>query len=153
MKMLNRDIIENYGNLIKLQEQEKNYFKNTGKKLLRGRIKISFAISKNVSEFKNALKIYNNVFEDIVAEYRDTEEEKRLYCEEAKKAKEEKRKPEDISIIIKNGKTKEEYMEKITELQSCETEINISKVNIDLLDGLDLDSCDINKIMFMISEE
>ena len=152
MTMTNKEIINFCTGLMEIQESEKKYFEETGKKLLQGRIKIGYAISKNILEFKNALKAYNEVLESIIEEFRDSKKEEKAVEEEQELAKKENRVPRNLGVIMRQGKTKEEYLRKIKELQEIETELNIATIKFDVLDGLELDSTEIGKMIFMITE-
>lgn len=151
-KLTNKKIIEYANELNEIQTKEKEYFGKTGKKLLQGKIRISYAISKNLEEFKTQLKAYNEIFSKIVDEYRDTEEERKVLKDEMELAKKESRRPRELEVIIRDGKNKEEYIEKIKELQEIETEVDIYTVPFDLLEGLELDSSDISRLIFMLEE-
>lgn len=151
-KMKNIEIIKNYESLIRLQETEKKFFEKTGEKLLQGRVKISFAINRNLEIFRKAIKPYNDTIVEIIEEYRDGDAEKEALENEEKKAEKEKRKKKEISVIMRPGKTKEEYLKKVEELQNIEVELNISTVSCDLLDGIKLDSFELEPLTFMIEE-
>lgn len=150
--MQNREVVNYCNGLLEMQKQEKKYFDETGKKLFGGRIKIAYAISKNIMELRNALKAYDEVLDDIIEEYRDTRQEQNKIQEEVKLAQKENRDPVSQEIIMRKGKTKEEYFRKINELGLIETEVKICTVNCDMFDGLELDSIDIGKLIFMITE-
>lgn len=150
--MTNGDIINYCNGLLDIQKQEKEYFDRNGKKMFGGRVKISYAISRNIFEFQNMLKAYNNVIKEITEEYRDTDKEKKVVEKEMELAKKENRDPVDQEIIMRKGKTKEEYFRKMKELQDIETDVNICTIKCDLLEELDLDSVEIGKMIFMITE-
>ena len=152
VKMTNKEIIENGVGLMELQEAEKKYFEKTGKKLLQGKIKLIYAISRNLDTFQEALKHYNNVLDGIVEEYRDRTKEAKLIDKERKTAEKEGRMPNNLDIVMKTGKTKEEYLRKVKELQDIEVEVYICKINCELLEGLELDSYELRKMNFMIEE-
>lgn len=151
-KMTNKKILECLNGLYGIQEEEKRYFEKTGKKLLQGKVKITYAIGRNLEELQKQLKTYNDVFGELAKEYREIEKEQELVEKERKLAEKENRVTKDIPIIVKKGKTKEEYFEKIEELQEIETDADIYTVSIELMDGIELDSNDINKIFFMLEE-
>lgn len=151
-KMKNIEIIKNYESLIRLQETEKKFFEKTGEKLLQGRVKISFAINRNLEALRKAIKPYNDTIVGIVEEYRDVDAEKEALEIEKKEAEKEKRKKKEISVIMRPGKTKEEYLKKVEELQSIEVELNISTISCELFDGIKLDSFELEPLTFMIEE-
>lgn len=153
MKMTNMEMLERHNMLDAFQVREKEYYEKTGEKLLKGRVKIGYAIEKNKYELRKLLRPYENTFQTLVDEYRDKEAEQEAIKEEQEAAKKEKRDTKNISIIIKDGKSKAEYLEKVKELQEIEIDVdNIRTIDIGEFDGLDLDSLDMRPFLFMIAE-
>ena len=69
--MTNREIIANYNGLDYIQSLEAEHYKRTGEKLFQGRVKITYAIKKNMRELLDKLKPYDESRNEIFAEYRD----------------------------------------------------------------------------------
>lgn len=153
MKMTNLDMINNHNRLDAFQVREKEYSEHAGKKLLAGRVKIGYAIEKNKEIFRRELKPYDKTLASLVEEYRDTEAENAAIKAEQEVAEREGRPAKDVSVIIRDGKDREEYFEKVKELQEIEVEVDdIRTVNMEDFDGLDLDSSDLRPFMFMMAE-
>jgi hypothetical protein len=155
--MKNVEIINNIERLHKIQAIEKQYERITGKKLFDGRVRITYAIRKNLMELVSKLKAYEEEVNRLVAEYRDTDAEQKeigkLQEEENAKANEEGRVPINVSIdiIMHEGKSKDEYLDKMRELSEIEVEdVSIHKIPLDVLDGILLDSDELDLMMFMI---
>ena len=75
--MTNREMIANYNGLIYIQSLEEEHYKRTGEKLFQGRVKITYAIKKNMREFLDKLQPYNEARDEVFEEYRDQESEKK----------------------------------------------------------------------------
>lgn len=156
--MTNREMFENYERIAKIKEVEKNYFKKTGEKLLKGRMKVSYAINKNKAEFQQKLKPCEETREELIREYRDVEAEQEALKEKQEKEKQraelEGREPEivSINIILRNGKDLKEYEKKLKELFDIEVDVDIHCISIEQLEGLDLDSPELELFMFMIED-
>ena len=63
--MKNKDIIKNYNVLQVVQESERQYYQKTGKMLFLGRIKILYAIRKNMEQLMEKLKPYNETLKTL----------------------------------------------------------------------------------------
>jgi hypothetical protein len=58
-----------------------------------------------------------------------------------------------LEIIMKPGKDKVEYESKIKELLDIDVaDVNIHTISLDQLDGIELDSAQLEPLMFMIEE-
>lgn len=153
--MTNREIIENYNRLAELQQKEENYRILNGKQMFEGRIKVTYAIKKNMAELLDKIKPYQESFKELQMEYRNLEEERKVY-EEKKKAFEETAKDgmqaePERKEIFREGKSKEEYETKLKELMEINVEdVSIHTVPVDCLDGLQLSSTDLTAFMFML---
>ena len=55
--MTNREIIANYNGLDYIQSLEAEHYKRTGEKLFQGRVKITYAIKKNMRELLDKLNL------------------------------------------------------------------------------------------------
>lgn len=148
-KMTNGELIKAYNGLFAVQQTEEAYRRRTGKPLLGGRIKLTYAIKKNMKTILDKLTPYNESREELIREYRDQEAE-------AAWAKEQTEKKDGATTetkeIYREGKTKEEFESKQAELLGIEVEADIHTVKMDLLDGLDLDSEDLEAFWFMTEE-
>ena len=56
--MTNQEMLNAYNGLKLFQEKEAQIYKEDGKKILSGKIKLSYAINKNTNLLLNALKPY-----------------------------------------------------------------------------------------------
>lgn len=148
-KMTNGELIKAYNGLFAVQKTEERYRRHTGKPLLGGRIKLTYAIKKNMKTILDKLTPYNESREELIKEYRDQEAE-------AAWAKEQTEKKDGATTetkeIYREGKTKEGFESKQAELLGIEVEADIHTVKMDLLDGLDLDSEDLEAFWFMTEE-
>lgn len=148
-KMTNGELIKAYNGLFAVQKTEEVYRRRTGKPLLGGRIKLTYAIKKNMKTILDKLTPYNESREELIKEYRDQEAE-------AAWAKEQMEKKDGATTetkeIYREGKTKEEFETKQKELLEIEVETDIHTVKMEILDGLDLDSEDLEAFWFMTEE-
>lgn len=102
--MTNQEMLNAYNGLKLFQEKEAQIYKEDGKKILSGKIKLSYAINKNTNLLLNALKPYEDTRKELMEEYRDLEQEEKAIEEEKKRAEQEKRAPGNVDIILKEGK-------------------------------------------------
>ena len=59
----------------------------------------------------------------------------------------------NLSIIMKTGKDQKDYEAKIQELLDIDVaDVKIHKINLDQLEGIELDSSQVEALMFMIEE-
>ena len=82
--MKNRELLENYRGLANLQNMEDIHYRRTGEKLFKGRVKVTYAIKKNMKEFLEKLDPYNETLKEVIEEYRDQNAE-RMELEKLKK--------------------------------------------------------------------
>lgn len=165
--MTNREMIANYNGLICIQSLEEAHYKRTGEKLFQGRVKITYAIKKNMREFLDKLKTYDEARDEVFEEYRDQESEKKAAeklkkkmltsaegtAEHEREMKAYNEKVGNLEIIMKPGKDKAEYESKIKELLDIDvTDVNIHTISLDQIDGIELDSAQLEPLMFMIAE-
>ena len=165
--MTNREIIANYNGLDYIQSLEAEHYKRTGEKLFQGRVKITYAIKKNMRELLDKLKPYDESRNEIFAEYRDLDAEKKAEeklkkkivtsaegtAEHEREMKTYNEKVNTLEIIMKPGKDKVEYESKIKELLDIDVaDANIHTISLDQLDGIELDSAQLEPLMFMIEE-
>ena len=71
--MTNQEMLNAYNGLKLFQEKEAQIYKEDGKKILSGKIKLSYAINKNTNLLLNALKPYEDTRKELMEEYRDLE--------------------------------------------------------------------------------
>lgn len=146
--MTNLELVNAHNALVALQNIEKEVFEKRGQRLLKGRVKISYAVNKNISALKEALKPYQETLSKLDEEMRDADAEKKAI----EKAKKEGNNPNSVEMIFKNGSTKEGYIAKRNELFEIENELDIYEVNLELFDGIELNSSEIGMLMFMFKE-
>ena len=150
--MKNKEMVENYNGLSTLQGREKEYLEKEGKQLFGGRIRITYAILKNMDEIERKLKPYTQALGDLNKEYRDLEKEREI-VEEMKKKAEKDGNVRMSKILFRKGKDPEEYEEKLKELLEIEVDdVPVCKVPAGLLDGLNLASYDLLALMFMLED-
>lgn len=150
--MKNKEMVENYNGLDALQVREKEYLEKEGKQLFGGRIRITYAIRKNMDEIEKKLKPYMQTLGDLNKEYRDMEKEREI-VEEMKKKAAKNGNVRVSKILFKKGKNPEEYEEKLKELLEIEVDdVAVCKVSAELFDGLSLTSYDLSALMFMLDD-
>ena len=137
--MTNQETLNAYNGLKLFQEKEAQIYKEDGKKILSGKIKLSYAINKNTNLLLNALKPYEDTRKELMEEYRDLEQEEKAIEEEKKRAEQEKRAPGNVDIILKEGKSVKELNQKIQELLGLEMDFEVHKVSMKEFDVLILE--------------
>ena len=165
--MTNKEMIANYNGLNAIQNLETMHYKRTGEKLFKGRIKITYAIKKNMMEILEELKPYNDSRDEVFEEYRDLDKEKEALenlkkkmvtspegtAEYEQEMKDYNKKAGNLSIIMKPGKKQAEYEAKIQELLDIDVaDVNIHTIALEQLDGIELDSNQLELLLFMIEE-
>lgn len=165
--MTNREMIANYNGLDYIQSLETEHYKRTGEKLFQGRVKITYAIKKNMREFLDKLQPYDEARDEVFEEYRDQESEKKAAeklkkkmitsaegtAEYEREMKTYNEKVSTLEIIMKPGKDRAEYETKIKELLDIDvSDVNVHTIGLDQIDGIELDSAQLEPLMFMIAE-
>lgn len=165
--MTNKEMIVNYNGLAYMQELEKRYSGRTGEKLFQGRMRIIYAMKKNMNEFAEKLKPYNEARDELTKEYRDLEAEKRADMElknkivksqEGTERYEEElqeygRRAALLPIQMQEGKDRAEYGRKLEELLNIDVrDVAVHKISLDALEGIELDSQEFEFLMFMLEE-
>ena len=165
--MTNKEMIASYNGLNTIQNLEAVHYKRTGEKLFKGRVKITYALKKNMMDILEKLKPYNDSRDEVFEEYRDLDKEKEAIEKLKKKmvtspegTLEYKREMEacnkkvgNLPIVMKPGKDQKDYEEKIQELLDIDVaDVKIHKINLDQLEGIELDSSQIELLLFMIEE-
>lgn len=147
-KMKNLELINAKNALLALQKHEKSVLDETGKHLFQGRIKISYAINRNLSEIDKALQPCIETLNQINEIYRDTQAEKNAM----KAAMDNGEDTSKVKAVFRESVSQEEYLSKRKELLEMETEVDIHTISIDLFEGVYLNSGDIGLFMFMLTE-
>ena len=150
--MTNQEMLNAYNGLKLFQEKEAQIYKEDGKKILSGKIKLSYAINKNTNLLLNALKPYEDTRKELMEEYRDLEQEEKAIEEEKKRAEQEKRAPGNVDIILKEGKSVKELNPKIQELLGQAMDCEGQKVALAEFDGVAMGSWELGIFMFMIED-
>lgn len=160
-------MIANYNGLDYIQSLETEHYKRTGEKLFQGRVKITYAIKKNMREFLDKLQPYDEARDEVFEEYRDQESEKKAAeklkkkmitsaegtAEYEREMKTYNEKVSTLEIIMKPGKDRAEYETKIKELLDIDvSDVNVHTIGLDQIDGIELDSAQLEPLMFMIAE-
>lgn len=146
--MANQEMITAHNALVALQNVEKETFEKKGQRLLKGRVKISYAVNKNISALQCALKPYQDTLNKLDDEMRDKDAEKTAID----KAKENGENLNDIEMIFREGFSAEDYIAKRNELLAIENEVDIHEIDIELFDGIELNSAEIGLLMFMLHD-
>ena len=102
-------------------------------------IKVSYTISKNIKAIEEELKIYE-------------EERRKLIKKYAELDKEGKPKVNDNGNYVIKQENQLDFNKEVLELMSIETDINISKINLNVLEGLKVSPLEISSVNFMIEE-
>lgn len=147
-KMTNQEMLIAFNSLNGLQELERKMLEKKQKRLLQGRVKISYAINKNISALKAALQPFADTEKSLNEEMRDTDAEQKAITE----AKEKGENLNEIEMIFKDGFSAENYISKRKELLEIENEVEIHEVDLELFDGIELNSDEIGLLMFMIRD-
>ena len=130
-------------------------------------MKITYAIKKNMREFLDKLQPYDEARDEVFEEYRDQESEKKAAeklkkkmitsaegtAEYEREMKTYNEKVSTLEIIMKPGKDRAEYETKIKELLDIDvSDVNVHTIGLDQIDGIELDSAQLEPLMFMIAE-
>ncbi len=156
--MKNIEVVRTYNGLAEIQKKEKEYFEKTGKQLLGGRVKVLYAMKKNMNELLRKSEPYEESRMEILREYRDLDGEENNYKKAQKEYIEKsmvKRGivPPSREMIYKHGKTEKEMEEKLKELQEIDAgDVQVHKISLKELEGLELSSIELGALMFMIEE-
>ena len=148
--MTNREMIKNYNQMARVQMMEAAYYTRTKEKLFRGRMRITYGIKKNMGTILEKLKPYNEARDELFEEFRDLEKEKKI-LESA--APEEREAVSESLCVIKEGKERAEYEKRLNELLDIDVEdVYIRGITPEDLEGIELDSAELELLMFMIEE-
>lgn len=102
-------------------------------------VKVSYAISKNISKLESVLKIYNKEREKLIEKYSQKDEKGKTIIDENNQIKLQEEKIEDWNKDIK-------------ELLDIENEIDIHKFSINVLEGYNMTPAELRVIDYMIEE-
>ena len=106
----------------------------------------SMTVGKRENEKKRLAKREEKLKKKIVTSAEGTAEHER-------EMKTYNEKVNTLEIIMKPGKDKVEYESKIKELLDIDVaDVNIHTISLDQLDGIELDSAQLEPLMFMIEE-
>ncbi|WP_042682535.1 hypothetical protein [Anaerosalibacter massiliensis] len=126
MKLTNQDLLNSIPTLRELSKEQLP-------------IKVSYVISKNIKNIEEELVVYE-------------EERQKLLKQYAELDKEGKPKINDKGhYVIKNEK-QADFNKGVLELLDIETDVNISKINLNALEGLKISPLELTSIDFMIKE-
>lgn len=100
-------------------------------------VKVSYAISKNISKIESILNIYNKEKEKLLEKYGEKDEEGQL-------------KPNEYGQIVINKSCEKDWEKDINDLLEIENEIDIHKFSIDLLGEYFMSPVELASIDYMI---
>lgn len=124
MKLSNRKIVDSLSTL-----------KTIAQKQLP--VKVSYAISKNISKIESILNIYNKEKEKLLEKYGEKDEEGQL-------------KSNEYGQIVINKSCEKDWEKDINDLLEIENEIDIHKFSIDLLGEYSMSPIELTSIDYMI---
>lgn len=125
MKMTNQELL---GNVQKLS--------GVAQKQLP--VKVSYAISKNISKIESELKVYDKERQKLIEKYAEKDEQEKVVSDEKGQIK---------------FKDKDSWDEDIKALLDIENEIDIHKFSIDELNGFNISPAELQAIDYMIDEK
>lgn len=102
-------------------------------------IKVSYTISKNIKAIEEELKIYEEERRKLIKKYAELDKEGKL-------------KVNDNGNYVIKQENQLDFNKEVLELMSIETDINISKINLNVLEGLKVSPLEISSVNFMIEE-
>jgi hypothetical protein len=126
MKLTNQDLLNSIPTLKKLSQEQLP-------------IKISYVISKNIKNIEEELVVYE-------------EERQKLLKQYAELDKEGKPKVNDKGHYVIKPENQLEFNKGVLELLGIETDVNISKIDLNALEGLKISPLELTSINFMIKE-
>lgn len=156
MEMTNQELVTNHNRLFAIQDAEKTYYKTHKEQFFKGRIKITYAIKKNIAELKEKLQPYDESYQELRKEYFDVEAEdedlKQRQKEYQKAGDGVKVRPQRKEILLE-GKDRDEFEKKLEELLSIKVkDVSIRTITLDMLDDIPLSSGDLDALAFMIED-
>jgi hypothetical protein len=125
MKLSNQKLIENVQKLSGVAQKQLP-------------VKISYAISKNISKIETELKVYDKERQKLIEKYGEKDENDKVVADEKGQ----------IKFEDKDGWDKD-----IKALLEIENEIDIHKFSIDELNGFNISPAELQAIDYMIDEK
>lgn len=126
MKITNQELLNSIPTLRKLSKEQLP-------------IKISYTISKNIKNIEEELVVYE-------------EERQKLIKKHAELDKEGKPKVNDNGNYVIKQENQLDFNGEVLELMSIETDVNISKIDLNALEGLKISPSELTSVNFMIEE-
>lgn len=126
MKLTNQELLNSIPTLQKLSQEQLP-------------IKISYTISKNIKAIEEELKIYEEERQKLIKKYAELD-------------KEGKPKVNDNGNYVIKQENQLDFNKEVLELLDIETDINISKVDLNALEGLKISPSELTSVNFMIEE-
>lgn len=126
MKLTNQALLNSIPTLQKLSQEQLP-------------IKISYTISKNIKAIEEELKIYEEERQKLIKKYAELD-------------KEGKPKVNDNGIYIIKQENQLDFNKEVLELLNIETDINISKIDLNALEGLKISPLELTSVDFLIKE-
>lgn len=126
MKLTNQELLNSIPTLRKLSQEQLP-------------IRVSYTISKNIKSIEEELIIYGEERQKMLKQYAELDKEGNPKVDEQ----------ENYMIKPKNQL---EWNKGALELLSIETDINISKINLNALEGLKISPSELTSVDFMIKE-
>lgn len=126
MKLTNQELLNSIPTLRKLSQEQLP-------------IRVSYTISKNIKSIEEELIIYEEERQKLIKKYAELDKEGNPKVDEQ----------ENYMIKPEN---QSEWNKGALELLSIETDINISKINLNALEGLKISPLELTSIDFMVKE-
>ncbi|AJA50050.1 hypothetical protein CPAST_c40210 [Clostridium pasteurianum DSM 525 = ATCC 6013] len=101
-------------------------------------VKVSYAISKNISKIESELKIYDKERQKLIEKYGEKDEQGKVVADEKGQIK---------------FKDKDSWDKDIKALLDIENEIDIHKFSIDELNGFNISAAELQVIDYMIDDK
>lgn len=126
MKLTNQELLNSIPTLKKLSQEQLP-------------IKISYTISKNIKNIEEELVVYEEERQKLLKKYVEMD-------------KEGKPKINDKGHYVIKNENQAGFNKGVLELLSIETDVNISKIDLNALEGLKISPSEISSVNFMIEE-
>nr|DAR08328.1 MAG TPA: Protein of unknown function (DUF1617) [Caudoviricetes sp.] len=126
MKLNNKELLNSILTLQKLSQEQLP-------------IKVSYIISKNIKNIEEELVVYEEERQKIIKKYAELD-------------KEGKPKINDKGNYIIKRENQLDFNKCSLELLSIETDVNISKIDLNALEGLKISPSEVSSVNFMIEE-
>lgn len=126
MKLTNQELLNSIPTLQKLSQKQLP-------------IKVSYTISKNIKAIEEELKIYEEERQKLIKKYAELD-------------KEGKPKVNDNGNYIIKQENQLDFNKEVLELLNIETDVNISKIDLNALEGLKISPSELTSVNFLIKE-